>query len=64
MFAAHKLYPQLKGSCKLNCGKLHGKWAIEVYGPEYYEPLDQCRMTEYHDFLDPRDGQTKEWTNP
>ena len=25
MHASHKLYPQLKGSCKFNCGKFHGK---------------------------------------
>ena len=27
-------------------------------------PLEQCRMTKYHDFTDPKDGETREWANP
>jgi hypothetical protein len=53
MYATSKVAPTMRGSCKLNCGFIHGEWCKEKFGEAIYLELDKCPMAQEHIFVDP-----------
>jgi len=60
MYATSKVQPMMRGSCKLNCGFIHGEWCKEKFGDDIFLELDKCPMAQEHTFVDPITGEEEQ----